>query len=421
MKVYYKGFLIDSEETSDIFKITSVSTKSYCYNSDNEDLRLSEKDLTYYENNIYDWHKKYDGITDGKLIEVLKKIPNVVSKQVNEPTYIFFEIVKDNSGNEYGKELITGLLFPLRKKANTEKFFYGINKPWIIEKVQTYKDNNIARFKYIVHITEVASMNDVKNYLDIKNTTKNLITFKNKIEHIYNENIFKNEIELIDEEPLEKQNETTKVMEDLEYLLKQLKKHNNDLYIKYTNKYKELIETNHYSNNYYEPQKRDFINLLSSIKLALVITNENCDNINEYLDVIITKYLDKIINDEIDEVITNINIDDIENLNDMFLKDKNNYSIINQRNILKKISLLYLLVVKVNIDKININDLNNSYFNDNIKTILIYIDELKIENIINCDINIDFVKNYFPNEVIEIIRNIKFNKIDKENIKKLIR
>ena len=59
----------------------------------------------------------------------------------------------------------------------------------------------------------------------------------------------------------------------------------------------------------------------------------------EFLDIATQNYFNKLVNDQNEEV--NINIIDIDNFTDMFLKSKDNYTIIEQREIIKKISLNY--------------------------------------------------------------------------------
>ena len=101
----------------------------------------------------------------------------------------------------------------------------------------------------------------------------------------------------------------------------------------------------------------------------------------------------------------------------MFLKSKENYIVTEQREILKKINLLYILSIKYNINNIDSTNLVNSYFKENIKTTILNINELSENNIID-NVSLDFSKIYSLEETLDIIKNINFNEKD---IKKLIK
>ena len=126
---------------------------------------------------------------------------------MSNPLTIIYEIVESIDGNYYGKELLTGLLFPIREKAIVE-YFYNYDNDHSIEKRFTYKDDNIDRFKYILHEDDVASINKVEEYLNKRDETKYIANIK----ALHNENVFNKEIILKENEPLETQNELTILM-----------------------------------------------------------------------------------------------------------------------------------------------------------------------------------------------------------------
>lgn len=128
-------------------------------------------------------------------------------------------------------------------------------------------------------------------------------------------------------------------------------------------------------------------------------------------------FKEKIILKEDIELKKELNITDIDSLVEMILKSKDDYTIIDQRIILKKLSLLYVLIIKDNINNIDSSNLENSYFKENIKSIILSINELSENNIIE-EASLDFSKLYSIEETLEIIKNINFKGKD---IKKLIK
>lgn len=117
---------------------------------------------------------------------------------------------------------------------------------------------------------------------------------------------------------------------------------------------------------------------------------------------------------------TNLTLSELDKINELFLKTKNNYSIVDQRKILKTISLIYLLEVIENKDEIDMKELENSYFKDNIKSIILGIKILESLDLIECDINLYLNDDISVYNVVNIIKKIKVKKINSEEYKKLI-
>jgi len=419
MKIYYKGRILYNENNDyTFFKLTGKSSPINISKLDRFELKLNCTDYFYLENHLNDFNKTLEPIDDKQLISVLDKL-NIFFTNLNYGQ-IIFEIVEDTDGYFYAKELITGLLFPLNKNPKID-YYFNYDNDKILSKVLTYTNNNLARFYHLVYLTEVATKNDINNYLyNNKNASKKdpYSTFKTTVETKYNENVFNKEI-VLKEYPKEKQNELTKIIEDIEYLLNLLKKQNLELYKQSNNDYLSILNKNKHSLVYCEPSKKDLLNILSTIKLNLLITENECTDIFKYLNNIIENYNIKIINKEIS--VNDINIKDLDSFSEMFLISKNNYTIEEQRDILKKIALLYLLVVKHNIDNINIDNLEQSYFKDFIKTIVLHISGLYESTLIKDDISIDYKQDLNIEFVLELIRNMEFNNIKEEDTKKLIK
>ena len=419
MKVYYTGRFIKNNSnyiSSPTFKL-KLSSPLYQYVTklDNENLKLNPDDFDYLKKYLNDWAHTYSEITDKELYRIFSTLSNngFFTTNVNSPT-IIFEIVEDIDGNFYGKEILSGYLFPLRKDPIT-KFYYNYNNDYSIAAINLYKNENVARFAYILNNDGVASNDEVNDYLNLK---KNTTRYNNHILDItkyYNKNVFNTEIILKEKKQNERQNEITKIMEDIEFVLVLLKQYNYNLYLKYNNRYKELCDKSINSLDKCVFPKTEFLYLLSNIKLSLLIKEQNCDNIIEYLNIIIENYLNNNTKND------NITINDIDNFTEIFLKSKDDYDIQEQREILKKISLLYLLITKSNINNINEDSLNEGYFKDNIKSIILSVVTLIELGIVNNNISIDELKDTSITNIFNIIKKLEFNKLENNKIKKLIK
>lgn len=74
-----------------------------------------------------------------------------------------------------------------------------------------------------------------------------------------------------------------------------------------------------------------------------------------------------------------------------------------------------------NKDKIDIKILENSYFKDNIKSIILGIKRLQEIGILESNINLYLDKDISTINVVNIIKELKVKKIDLEESKKLIK
>lgn len=83
--------------------------------------------------------------------------------------------------------------------------------------------------------------------------------------------------------------------------------------------------------------------------------------------------------------------------------------------------MIYLFEVMKNKDKIDIRILENSYFKDNIKSIILGIKRLQEIGILESNINLYLDKDISTINVVNIIKELKVKKIDLEESKKLIK
>lgn len=411
MEIYYKGNLLQNDLNIDVENQSKFMAvyKAYAHPNSLDEFQNQLNNLDYDKLKTY--IKRFCNesfeIKSQDIINILNKV-KVCRKMPACNFKVIFSLIEDEDGRVYGKELITGLLFPIAKNPII-KYYYG--KDWCLQKRFTYTNDNMARFKYILLCEEVASINDINKYK--KDESTKITTIKDR----YNENVFKEQVVEKKKEMLERQNELTKLMEDIEYLLAILKKANVELYNKHIDEYNNLIKSQNNS-VYCEPSKEDFIYLLSSIKLALYMNEKGCDNIIDYLNNIIIEYFERMMKNEI--TVKDLNIDDLDRLTTYILKNKDSIDISTQRTILSKISLLYLLIIKNNSDNITKELLEKTYFKDNLKSIILNINALKECDIITNEIGFNLQTNLTVENVFNMIKEIKLNTPQQQNVKKLI-
>ena len=417
MKVYYVGSLYDNSST-DYSKFVANSSIGILdtKNLNRTNLKIDYEDFDYLISNLRHYRTVFEGIDDKRLIRILNNSNLNLYKGNSSFSSVIFEIIESEDGTKYGKEILTGLIFPLELNPQT-KYFYGRNGAWNLEMEKTYIDDNIARFRYILSINEVASLNKINQY---KSKSKSdLNDFIRNLTNKYNENVFKKQIIEKEVEPLKEQNILTKLMEEIEYLLQLLKQYNVDLYNKLSLEYKKLLNDNNDSLVATNPSKKELQNFLANVKLSLLVNENKKDSLSEYLTDAAVRYLNRLNSNELSN--QDLNINDIDILTEMFLSNKDDYTAVDQRNILTKFSMLYLFITKANINNINIEDLKESYFSKNLKTIILLIFELHDINIITNPINITSNDNITIEKVIEIIKSIEFNKQEKDKIKNFIK
>lgn len=410
-KIYYIGSLAKNYSKNEkIFKVI-YSKYMDISNLDRNILKLSKVDFNYLKNELQNWSDNYSIITDEKLIKTLKEHDFSFYKPKDSTHTLIFEIVEDEDGFSYAREILTQKLFPLCHDEEIN-YRYNFNNDYKLDAIYTYKNPKISKFSYAFELYKIATQNEVNEYI-AKNTKKSKIAKHSKlVTRYYNENVFSEKIILKEDKILEQQDEITKLMEEIEFELSILKHYYKDLYDEFLKEYKNMCN----ENNLIKPQKSDFIKLLSKIKFDLTLKEDNIKDINEYLNLTIEDYFNKLINNI--ELKKELNIDDIDNLAEYILKNKEDYNVNTQRKYLTKISLLYLLIIK-NSNNINEYDLNNGYFKDNIKTVVYNIISLKDLGIIMNDFLPYQLKDVSTTNIVNLIKEIDFDKCNKEKIKLL--
>ena len=235
--------------------------------------------------------------------------------------------------------------------------------------------------------------------------------FLSYLKYMYNRNSFNEDIK----ESREKQDSITIVMENIEFLIEQVTNLNEKA--KFKEKYKEILESSFPTTKPLAIET--LVALETEIEFYLSFNKQNANGLDSYLENIKKEYLLNLIENNDKKI--NLTIEEIDKIMELFLKTKNNYSVIDQRKILKTISLLYLFEVIENKDSIDIKILENGYFKDNIKSIILGIKSLQELGILENNINLYLDSDISIINVVKVIKELRVKKIDLEESKKLIK
>ena len=211
------------------------------------------------------------------------------------------------------------------------------------------------------------------------------------------------------------------MMENIEFLLIKLSKVNNEAYLKYQKEYDDLINGTNDELNIKPLQVATLAPLEANIEFSLYFNKKDASSILEYLIKTKEEYLKNFLSGN--EIKTTLTLDELEKINELFLKAKAEYSPVDQRNILKNLSFLYLMELKENISDIQEEKLKDSYLQDNLKSILICIESLRRVGLIKENMLIDLNSEINLSNILEIISKIEFNTslINNDNVKELVK
>ena len=490
MTKYYKGKIFENNGISkEITEIAFIG--GHIVDASNKEFfdkfkLLSEKDQIKIDDFFQKYQRKNMDVPDylkrlfQKLLSEFKLEPK--NKVAIENTLdIIYEIIEGEDGNLYGKELITGNIFPIAtnkeiviitpiEKEEKEMFyserhafindsedetdyiifddreihvqksyrrdFYSIfewkNKKMtylgdftkrfgiIFKLCHTYKVlfSNLDRGEVFIKNDSIANTEEInayqKEYADIFGNRKKRRNFINKLNNLAIKNVFKWEI-VPKKEIIEHfyKDDITKLMERIESHLIRLKSYNEEQYNLYSSKYLELINQDDTSMLKIPITKSVLESLEAKILLCFRFNKNSGNDILEYLEIKKNEYLEHLINGND----TSINIEEIDKIMDLYLRTQNDFDPIKRRKITRYIGLLYLLELIENKD--NIDFTNNSYINDNILNIILWIKTLEELDIISYDYLIDLSHTYNIDELLDIIKTIKLNNDIKEKVKKL--
>ena len=392
MKVYYKGNLIKNLLCPR--KVLGQLSHSIMFNDKKiviyEDfVPLSIKDKLNY----YSFRKRND---DGILTINNPDIFNLFYQISSTSKELIFEIVEDINGNFYGKELITNCLFPIVSTNNFNCLLKWTLKNNLVS-IEDYKitltnPNLKEATRYLLDIPEhqnslkPANQNEVTDYLNqfkkgFRHEQK-LIKFQKQMQRLANQNIYSQE---------------TIIMENIEFLLLKLKKENSTSYELLNQEYQNILNS---ANTLTTTPLvlQTLISLEAKIEACFFNQRRNIISLLDYINKLVLEYLN--------QKKTNLTFQDIFKLNDLFIKQKEEYSLVNQRLFQRNISILYFFELYEQKDILDIEELNNTYIIDNLKTIIIVINTFQEENILTYDYYLD-LNNISLDSVINLIKSIK--------------
>lgn len=377
-------------------------------------------------------------IRDPEIIVILdKEYKSLVHDYdgISSGNEIIYEKVRDEEGNIYGREILTGSLFPIASDASIDVKEYEVerNRTWTNEIdftltiTQNFKHRNYARLETILVDNEVASPNEIEEYKTRYDTgfrhEKKKEAFLRRIRENANTNTLIDEVEVSVIKPKKKekkqretQDNITKVMESIEYLIRKLKKINSTKAKEFSEKYElTLNEEDILSKN--NISLSALINLEASLEFELMFTKGENSTLTGKLEELKREYLTHFVTGSEDK--TKITLDDLDKLMEFFLKTKDNYSLIEQRKILRNFASVYIFEVKENESELTLKRLEDSYFEDLKKSIMICIDALIENGFVKSNMITELLKEETTEDVLNLIRSLEFNRLSKEQVKEL--
>lgn len=379
-------------------------------------------------------------ITDPSKIKILDKEYRDVSCEYwasESYGYIIYEKVVDEEGNIYGKEILTGTLFPLDTDADKSigfkeykiqkisSYYYGSDFTLAIK--QKYKHQNFARIATITKGNRVASPNEVDDYRTRYDTgfrhEKKKEAFLRRITELSKTNTLLEEVEVFTLKPKKKEKKEreaqaniTKTMENVEFLIQRLKKVNPARAEEFNKKYESaLSEEDILSKS--NISIGTLIKLEAELEFELMFTKGENTSLTDKLEELRREYLTHFVTDS--EEKTKITLDELDKLMELFLKTKDDYSILEQRRILKNFASVYALEVKENESEVTKERLEDSYFDDLKKSIMLFINALIENGYVKNNMIVELSKEGTTEEILELIRSLEFNKLTQEQVKEL--
>lgn len=205
-------------------------------------------------------------------------------------------------------------------------------------------------------------------------------------------------------------------MENVEFLIQRLKKVNSEKAEEFNKKYESALrEEDILSKSNISIGK--LIKLEAELEFELMFTKGENTSLTDKLDELKREYLTHFVTDS--KAKTKITLDDLDKLMELFLKTKDNYSLIEQRKILRNFASVYMLEVKENESEVTLKRQEDSYFEDLKKSIMICIDALIENGFVESNMIAELSKEETTEEVLNLIRSLEFNKLSKEQVKEL--
>lgn len=401
----------------------------------------SQKILTNYLKSLSNRITEFETfqIDDEEIIKILnKEYSNTQHYYIDNSTYeeIIYERVEDQDGNIYAKELLTGSIFPISCDGAVETKVYTVKRLVTNGSIVDYCDLtissdsnhvNYARIEKIVTDYKIASPNDVENYKTQFDGgfrhQKAKEKFLSKIREDSMSNTLDSEVEVYPIKPKKKekrkresQNITTKCMENIEYLIQKLKKVNPAKAKEFSEEYEHALNIEDIMQNKMVSEAA-LIALEAKLEFELMFAKGENTSLTDKLEELRKEYLLHFVSETQEK--TSITLDDLDKLMELFLKTKDSYSILEQRKILRNFASVYALEVKENESEVTVERLQDSYFEDLKKSILLFINALVESGYVKDNIITELTDTENTEEILNLIKNLEFKKISLEDAKEL--
>lgn len=401
----------------------------------------SQKILTNYLKSLSNRITEFETfqIDDEEIIKILnKEYSNTQHYYIDNSTYeeIIYERVEDQDGNIYAKELLTGSIFPISCDGAVETKVYTVKRLVTNGSIVDYCDLtissdsnhvNYARIEKIVTDYKIASPNDVENYKTQFDGgfrhQKAKEKFLRKIREDSMSNTLDSEVEVYPIKPKKKekrkresQNITTKCMENIEYLIQKLKKVNLAKAKEFSEEYEHALNIEDIMQNKMVSEAA-LIALEAKLEFELMFAKGENTSLADKIEDLKREYLSHFVSETQEK--TSITLDDLDKLMELFLKTKDSYSILEQRKILRNFASVYALEVKENESEVTVERLQDSYFEDLKKSILLFINALVESGYVKDNIITELTDTENTEEILNLIKNLEFKKISLEDAKEL--
>lgn len=212
------------------------------------------------------------------------------------------------------------------------------------------------------------------------------------------------------------QNTTTKCMENIEYLIQKLKKVNPAKAKEFSEEYDHALNIEDIMQNKMVSEAA-LIALEAKLEFELMFSKGENTSLADKIEDLKREYLSHFVSETQEK--TSITLDDLDKLMELFLKTKDSYSILEQRKILRNFASLYALEVKENESEVTVERLQDSYFEDLKKSILLFINALVESGYVKDNIITELTDTENTEEILNLIKNLEFKKMSLKDAKGL--
>ncbi len=417
-RIYYKGRLVivnEKEKSNGVRLIARYDYKKRRMIIENEELFTKSEisTLTRYLNALlkscYVTRKDIKDMLN-KLFESKHSLEKFDLELIDMP--IIFEKTDD-----LGIEMHTKVSFPILNNNSLEttyEIYFDDNvenkeSEYRVEEKDLVRIKGVKKLKIALVVERLATKEEIDEYrsmFGIFNTKKKKLRYQEKLQSFRDMNEYESVVRK-DEELIKKDN-VLALMEIIEYKLEILKERNNNLYLEVLKEYNEFKEIHKQNKKLGIDEKVEIESLKCILNELEVIETFNLDyktDILGYISRVKEMYINKLLNNE---DINNFNV--IEGIAELFYKQQGSYSIMEKRTAEIDLGYIYLIEIYKNKDKLDLYDLEHSYFSYLYKTIVLCILGFKNQGLIDIDINLS--SNIGTRDVVNYIKNMKIkNKV----------